>query len=182
MDVVVRPFERADQDAAVALFQAGLFMYAIEGSIVKYMEHQYFKINTQEGGDMHDIQSYYSDSPNRCFFVAVVDGTLAGIVAGIFRQEANEVELQRMSVHADFRRRGAGRKLVEAVCNWARNKGSEQVVLGTLDRKTSAIGLYKACGFKQTSSKPFEKSWFKSQFGVETDEVVNLLHFAKVLR
>ena len=55
MDVVVRPFERADQDAAVALFQAGLFMYAIEGSIVKYMEHQYFKINTQEGGDMHDI-------------------------------------------------------------------------------------------------------------------------------
>ena len=54
-------------------------------------------------------------------------------MAGIFRQEANEVELQRMSVHADFRRRGAGRKLVEAVCNWARNKGSEQVVSGTLD-------------------------------------------------
>ena len=178
----IRTFRPEDQDASLAIFKAGLFQYAVEGSVVRYMEHQYFKLCSSS--DMKDIYSYYVENDDRCFFVAECQGTVAGIVAGLLtRNDDGEavVELQRMSVSKEFRRRGAGSMLVQRLLAWAREKRAQKVFLGTLDRKVSAIALYKKNGFQLKSSKPFEAKWFEEQFGVVTDEIVVLLTFERTV-
>uniref|UniRef100_A0A8C2RIH8 N-acetylaspartate synthetase n=1 Tax=Capra hircus TaxID=9925 RepID=A0A8C2RIH8_CAPHI len=60
---------------------------------------------------MADIEQYYMKPPGSCFWVAVLDGNVVGIVAARAHAADNTVELLRMSVDSRFRGRGIAKAL-----------------------------------------------------------------------
>lgn len=84
-------------------------------------------------------------------FFVVVDGRERGLVVGVRPEgEPEVVDLNAMWVAPDARGRGAGRALVEAVCEWGRAVGCTRATLCVIDGNREAAALYRACGFVET--------------------------------
>jgi ribosomal protein S18 acetylase RimI-like enzyme len=80
---------------------------------------------------------------------ASCDGTLAGLAWGRF--EAPDPErawLFHMWVAPEYRGLGIGRRLVDAVLEWARACGARVVELDVTCGNAAAEGLYRAAGFE----------------------------------
>lgn len=63
------------------------------------------------------------------------------------------VELKRLYVHADARRAGLGRALVDRVESWARRHGADAVVLWSDTRFADAHRLYTRLGYQQLDAR-----------------------------
>ena len=96
--------------------------------------------------DLADIQANYLDPPGSCFWVAVVDGEIKGMV-GIQYRSDEEAELRRMSVASDARRQGIGRQLLETVEDFCRKWGYARIRLTTHMMLKPAIALYRKNGY-----------------------------------
>ncbi|KAG7497204.1 N-acetylaspartate synthetase [Solea senegalensis] len=72
--------------------------------------------------DMADIEAYYMKPTGSCFWVAVLDGRVVGIVAAQGREDDNTVELRRMSVDSHYRGKGIAKALGRRVLEFARNE------------------------------------------------------------
>jgi ribosomal protein S18 acetylase RimI-like enzyme len=97
--------------------------------------------------DICDIQSTYVDR-NASVLVGwsgthiIATGTLVPISDGTG-------EIVRMSTSAQHRRKGLGRIMVKALIERARNQGMATVNVATDTPWTSAIELYRSCGFTE---------------------------------
>ncbi|XP_008567700.1 PREDICTED: N-acetylaspartate synthetase [Galeopterus variegatus] len=98
--------------------------------------------------DMADIEQYYMKPPGSCFWVAVLDGNVVGIVAARAHEEDNTVELLRMSVDSRFRGKGIAKALGRKVLEFALVHNYSAVVLGTTAVKVAAHKLYESLGFR----------------------------------
>nr|XP_005319149.2 N-acetylaspartate synthetase [Ictidomys tridecemlineatus] len=98
--------------------------------------------------DMADIEQYYMKPPGSCFWVAVLDGNVVGIVAARAHEEDNTVELLRMSVDSRFRGKGIAKALGRKVLEFAVLHNYSAVVLGTTAVKVAAHKLYESLGFR----------------------------------
>ncbi|NXK75141.1 NAT8L synthetase, partial [Amazona guildingii] len=98
--------------------------------------------------DMSDIEQYYMKPPGSCFWVAVLDGNVVGIVAARGNEEDNTVELRRMSVDSNYRGKGIAKALGRKVLEFAMLNNYSSVVLGTTAVKMAAHRLYESLGFK----------------------------------
>lgn len=85
-----------------------------------------------------------------CFWVAVLDGRVVGIVAAQGREDDNTVELRRMSVDSRYRGKGIAKALGRRVLEFAVRKNYTAVVLGTTAVKLAAHKLYESLGFRRT--------------------------------
>lgn len=85
-------------------------------------------------------------------FLAVSDqGEAVGMVAGIEMSDApGRVELVSMWTDPAARSLGVGRQLVEAVLQWADDRGTPEVRLWVTRGNESASRLYERCGFALT--------------------------------
>jgi len=182
MTATVREYHPEDETQVLDIFKAGLMQYAVEGSIISHMENGFWSSKTAPGGDMHSIQKFYVEHPDRAFFVAeLAPGKICGICAAVLKDDQQSVELCRMSVSEESRGRGVGGQLVQAVIMFAAAREVPMVTLGTLDRKVDAIRLYERHGFTQVNSFQLPKSTFKENYGIDTDEVVCVLEFQLAL-
>ncbi|XP_037685180.1 N-acetylaspartate synthetase isoform X1 [Choloepus didactylus] len=102
--------------------------------------------------DMADIERYYMKPPGSCFWVAVLDGHVVGIVAARGRAEDNTVELLRMSVDSRFRGQGIAKALGRRVLEFALVHNYSAVVLGTTAVKVAAHKLYESLGFRHVGA------------------------------
>ncbi|KAM4706456.1 N-acetylaspartate synthetase [Discoglossus pictus] len=98
--------------------------------------------------DMSDIEKYYMKQPGSCFWVAVLDGKVVGIVAARGNEEDNVVELRRMSVDSNYRGKGIAKSLGRKVLEFAMLNHYSSIVLGTTAVKIAAHKLYESLGFK----------------------------------
>ncbi|XP_072262659.1 N-acetylaspartate synthetase [Pyxicephalus adspersus] len=98
--------------------------------------------------DMSDIEKYYMKQPGSCFWVAVLDGKVVGIVAARGNEEDNVVELRRMSVDSSYRGKGIAKALGRKVLEYAMLNHYSSIVLGTTAVKIAAHKLYESLGFK----------------------------------
>ncbi|KAG9345823.1 hypothetical protein JZ751_008978, partial [Albula glossodonta] len=87
--------------------------------------------------------------PGSCFWVAVLDGRVVGIVAAQGKEEDNTVELRRMSVDSRFRGKGIAKALGRRVLEFAVVNNYSAVVLGTTAVKLAAHKLYESLGFRR---------------------------------
>ena len=92
------------------------------------------------------------DRLSRRIFVAEVDGTVRGFVtaeqwapAPIFDAKPG-VYINELYVEEAHRREGIGTQLVEAVQNWAKEIGAQQVRAGVLVRNEDGAGFWKKLG------------------------------------
>ncbi|KAG7330422.1 hypothetical protein KOW79_006644 [Hemibagrus wyckioides] len=99
--------------------------------------------------DMADIEAYYMKPTGSCFWVAVLDGQVVGIVAAQGREDDNTVELRRMSVDSRFRGKGIAKALGRRVLEFAMLNNYSAVVLGTTAVKMAAHKLYESLGFQK---------------------------------
>ncbi|XP_007467960.1 PREDICTED: N-acetylaspartate synthetase [Lipotes vexillifer] len=102
--------------------------------------------------DMADIEQYYMKPPGSCFWVAVLDGNVVGIVAARAHAADNTVELLRMSVDSRFRGKGIAKALGRKVLEFALVHNYSAVVLGTTAVKVAAHKLYESLGFRHMGS------------------------------
>ncbi|XP_043918224.1 N-acetylaspartate synthetase isoform X1 [Protopterus annectens] len=124
----------------VPIILMGLRYYFSRKVILGYLEHV---LHT----DMSDIEQYYMKPAGSCFWVAVLNGKVVGIVAAKGNEEENNVELCRMSVDSSYRGKGIAKALGHKVMEFAILNSYSSIVLGTTAVKMAAHKLYESLGF-----------------------------------
>ena len=85
-------------------------------------------------------------APDGCLIMAEDNGKWAGCVA-LRRLENHICEMKRLYVKQDFRGRGIGKVLAQAVLNEARSRGYAKMRLDTVESMHAARALYASLGF-----------------------------------
>ena len=89
----------------------------------------------------------------KTLFVAEEDGRWLGVVGAFARVNPHEVQLISMWVDPLSRGRGIARDLIRAVAQWARERGSNRVVLFVQEANEPAQRLYERAGFRPTGDR-----------------------------
>ncbi len=131
--VTIEPLRPEDQDAARTLILNGL-------------AERWGDLDENKNPDLNDIARAYAAG---LFLVARREEEVIG--TGAFRPlDGDTVEVVRMSVRADLRRRGIGRAILTGLCRRARCRGYRRVILETTATWHDAIAFYRAFGFRVT--------------------------------
>ena len=131
-DFVIRDFRTGDQAAARELILEGL------------REHFGEDFTPERNLDLDDIAAFYADG---VFLVALMGERLVG--TGVILPEGNgTARVKRMSVAATMRRMGIGFRLLEALCDRAKEAGCQKIVLETTSTWEGAKAFYRRAGFK----------------------------------
>ncbi len=94
------------------------------------------------------IKAYYA-AKNGQFWVAYEGNILVGMV-GVEQHGNDAMELRRMYVSPNHRRKGIAHKMLGFVENWCRNVGISTMVLSTSELQPAAIKFYETSGYKLT--------------------------------
>ncbi len=111
-----------------------------------------------EGHDLYEpLDGEYLDHPRERIldkggeiFCAVRDGQVVGTCA-VLTVDADAMELAKLTVAAEARGHGLGRRLTERAIAHARARGARRLVLSSNSRLTTAIALYEAMGFRHVA-------------------------------
>ena len=97
--------------------------------------------------EMADLEKYYrTDDKGKLIAVADADGTVAGCVA--YKTFSPGVcEMKRLYVDPLYRGHQLGRKLTEAVIEYATSHGFKKIILDTMVEMKAAQQLYYKLGF-----------------------------------
>lgn len=106
-----------------------------------------------------EILAPHPAAPRRCLFVArTSNGLLAGFSVGLLQpgssQTSHLAELESVAVAASARRAGIGRSLCNAVLDWSRAHGADEIILEVRAASAGAIALYTSLGFVETGRRP----------------------------
>lgn len=89
--------------------------------------------------------------PGGRLYIAFYDGEAAGCV-GLRKIDEKKCELKRLYVKPAFRGKHIGNTLIKQIIKDAKEIGYSHILLDTLPFLTSALCLYKACGFYEIPS------------------------------
>jgi len=76
---------------------------------------------------------------------------VAGFIAS--RYSADELHINNVAVRPQFRRRGIGEALINAVLRAAASRGARQALLEVRASNSAAKALYARCGFRMTGKR-----------------------------
>ena len=144
MDLEIRSFEPKDAILVETLFtkvNRGLAPPAIRDRFETY-------ITASIKEEIGRILPYYSAKSGQ-FWVAYDGAILVGMV-GVEQQDNDAMELRRMYVSPNHRRKGIAHKMLGFVENWCRNAGISTMVLSTSELQPAAINFYETSGYQLT--------------------------------
>ena len=130
----IRPFCAGDQEAAKQLVVTGL-------------GERWGWIDPTLNPDLNDIATAYAEG---IFLVGYLGDRL--VATGALSPEVTPsgtaaLRVERMSVRADLRRQGIGRRMLDALLDVARQRDCRLVVLETTSTWTDAVRFYQHYGF-----------------------------------
>ncbi|MXO77361.1 GNAT family N-acetyltransferase [Paenibacillus sp. OT2-17] len=107
-------------------------------------------ISLKEQPDILDIHSnYINDGGN--FWIALNDnGEVVGSI-GLQKKNKEVAVLKKFFVYKDYRGKefGTGKKLYEALLDFAKKQGFSKIILDTPSKATRSHSFYKKAGFKE---------------------------------
>ena len=132
---IVRAETARDLDLARALFEA-------------YAASLEFDLGFQ--GFREELAGFPGEyaSPHGCILLAHCDGEVGGCIA-LRCLDEETCEMKRLYVVQEFRGRGAGLMLAEALIEEARRLGYRRMRLDTVPSMEAARGLYRRLGFRE---------------------------------
>ena len=133
MQVMLKPFKPADQDAVRSLILDG-------------MRQHWGSVDEKLNPDLDDIASAYA---GQIFLVAWFDGQIVGTGAFI-RRTSKIAQIVRMSVDREWQRRSIGSQILSALCSIAYRKGCQYMILETTRSWLEVINFYERFGFQKT--------------------------------
>lgn len=138
--ITIRHARQEDMEALCALLK---LLFSIEEDFSFDAEKQCRGLNLMLG------------QKGRVVLVAEVDGIVVGMCSGQLNistaEGAPSVLLEDVAVLEAWRGRGVGRKLVEAVKEWAKENGALRMQLLADADNGSALGFYSRIGWKRTN-------------------------------
>jgi putative acetyltransferase len=130
-DVTIRPFQSGDAEA---------FRTLNEEWIIRY-----FHIEPKDREVLGDPQTYILN-PGGAILMAIADGAAAGCCALQVMSEET-LEVSKMAVSPAYRGLGIGKKLMLAIIEEGRRRGTRRLYIETNDKLSPAVTLYSSCGF-----------------------------------
>ena len=116
------------------------------------------ELNRRYGANADDHSLHFEelDPPNGAFFVARIDGHLAGGVAlRTITDPADRVaEVTRLWVRPDLRKFGVAQRLMSELETWATEAGFLTIYLETGDRQPEAIAFYSRINYERVTAFP----------------------------
>lgn len=106
----------------------------------------HFAIEEQDRRQLADPVAAYVE-PGGEILLAELDGVVGGCVA-IVPDGTGAFELSKMAVAPELRGHGAGRRLLGAAIERARERGATSLFLGSSTKLEAAVHLYEAVGFR----------------------------------
>lgn len=101
--------------------------------------------------ELAELPGDYSPPAGR-LLLAELNGELAGCVA-LHKLEASTCEMKRLYLRPNFRGKGLGRILAEAIIKEARQIGYDRMRLDTVEPvMMDAVGMYRKLGFREIAS------------------------------
>jgi putative acetyltransferase len=131
--IIIAPFKPEDQHEVKQLVLAGL------------EEHWGF-LDLTLNPDLNDIATTYSDG---IFLVARQGGRIVGTGALLPRDRAT-AEIVRMSVASHLRRSGLGTMILQSLCEVARARKYQRIILETTSTWQEVVAFYLKFGFQIT--------------------------------
>ena len=95
--------------------------------------------------ELKDLSEKYSPPEGR-LLCAEIDNKIVGCVA-YHKHNSERCEMKRLFVREEYRKFHVGQKLVEAILDYAKSDGYNEMVLDTIKPLKNAIHLYKKFGF-----------------------------------
>ena len=132
-DITILPFQPEHQSEVKRLVLEGL------------AEH-WGALDLALNSDLNDISAAYAHS---VFLVAWQNDRIIGTGALIPRSH-DTAEIVRMSVVIDMRRKGVGSKILQRLCEQAKQNGYKHLILETTETWHEAIEFYRQFGFQVT--------------------------------
>jgi len=126
------------------------------------------------GEEIGCIPDYYG-ARQGSFWVARAGGKLAGMF-GLEAAGEGAMELRRMYVDPDRRRRGIARTMLTFAEDEARRAGAREMTLSTSEIQKEALALYRSAGYRQTKEEIADAASNKTIGGG-----VRRFHFSKRL-
>ncbi len=96
------------------------------------------------------------------FFIALVDGRIAGSIRGEIFGESGYAMIRNIAVHPDHFRKGAGTALMRHALDYLKARGCHKVSLNTTRVLVPAINLYLRMGFVPEAY--LRKQWWGVDF------------------
>lgn len=100
-------------------------------------------------------EQHFKDLLERDYYIGLVDerdGRIAGFA--LLTVLGNEGDVDKVLVHADFRKQGVASLLLEALLDAGRRRGVEGFTLEVRVSNTPAINLYTKYGFVTEGTRP----------------------------
>ena len=91
-------------------------------------------------------------NPLALWLVAVLDGKVVGYIGS--QTVLDEADMMNLAVVAEYRGRGVGRLLAEALITALRDNGVRCITLEVRDSNEAAVGLYSSLGFTEIARRP----------------------------
>lgn len=107
----------------------------------------YAELATRDGEDFEFYSQFNSLERIRHVVLAYVDGEPAGCGA-IKEYSADTMEIKRMFVSPDHRRKGIAAKILAELERWAAELSFRKCILETCKKQPEAIELYKKNGYQ----------------------------------
>jgi putative acetyltransferase len=126
--------------------------------------------------EIRPFLEYYDPALGNGLWVALESGELAGMY-GLERVSIDEVELRRMYVAPEHRRKGLARTMLRHAEAEAAEQGYTRMILSTAEVQQAAIALYGAEGFRFVRREEAQTQSNKTVGGG-----IVRLHFDKNLR
>jgi putative acetyltransferase len=110
-----------------------------------------FAIEEQDRHQLDDPVAAYIDTGGE-ILIAELDGRAVGCVA-LVPDGTGAYELSKMAISPELRGRGAGRTLLTAAIDHARQIGARSLFLGSSWKLANAVHLYESVGFEHVAPK-----------------------------